>query len=252
MGLGKPKSFSNNVLQDIRPPIFACQKLMAYVTKRRDLSRSPDLLAQGATMVQKLKTPRERLLELVQQRRVIRPRDLRVLKIPREYLRRLLEEGLLERPSRGLYISARHASSEHTTLVQAAKKNPQAVICLLSALRLHGLTTQAPFEVWMAIPEKARLPRPGSLPLRFVRFSGPSLAYGIQERSMEGVAVRVYNVPKTVADCFKYRNQIGLDVALEALRDCRRTKKTSMDELWEAAKICRVSNVIRPYIEAMT
>src|SRR5581483_6928280 len=119
------------------------------------------------------------------------------------------------------------------------------------ALRLHGLTTQAPFQVWMALDPKAWLPKVDHPPIRFVRFSGAALTQGIQRRKVEGVDVRFYNVAKTVADCFKYRNKIGLDVALEALRECRRRKKATTDELWHFAKVCRVANVIRPYIEAI-
>ncbi len=126
------------------------------------------------------------------------------------------------------------------------------MVCLLSALQNHHLTTQAPFEVWLAIAEKARLPKIEYPPLRVVRFSGPSLSFGIEEHEVDGVRVRVYSPAKTVADCFKYRNKIGLDVAIEALRDCLRQRKATRDELWSAAKVCRMSNVMRPYLEAVT
>jgi predicted transcriptional regulator of viral defense system len=122
----------------------------------------------------------------------------------------------------------------------------------LSALRFHELTTQAPFEVWLAIDEKARLPKVDYPPIRIVRFSGKSLEFGIQEHRIEGVAVRVYSPAKTIADCFKYRNKIGLDVALEALRDCWQERRATTDELWAAAKVCRVANVMRPYMESLT
>jgi predicted transcriptional regulator of viral defense system len=124
------------------------------------------------------------------------------------------------------------------------------VVCLLSALQFHDLTTQAPFQVWLAIDRKAWLPKEPRLPIRIVRFSGPALEKGIEEHIIEGVSVKVYNPAKTVADCFKYRNKIGLDVALEALRDCRRERKCTNYDLWEYAKICRVANVMKPYLEA--
>ena len=138
-----------------------------------------------------------------------------------------------------------------SALAAAARRVPAGVVCLLSALRLHDLTTQAPFEVWMAIDHKARRPSVADLPLRIVRFSGQALATGIQERRVGGVIVRFYSAAKTVADCFKFRNKIGLDVALEALREYLRHRKGTVDDLWRSAKICRVENVIRPYLEAL-
>jgi predicted transcriptional regulator of viral defense system len=141
--------------------------------------------------------------------------------------------------------------TEHHTLVEASKRVPKGIICLLSALQFHGLTTQAPFEVWMAIDNKARQPQVDYPSLRIVRFSGESLKAGIQEEEIEGVSIKIYNPAKTVADCFKYRNKIGLDVAIEALRDCRRQRLCSNDELWKYAKICRVTNIMKPYLEAI-
>ena len=135
-------------------------------------------------------------------------------------------------------------------MATACKLVPRGVICLLSALQFHDLTTQAPFEVWMAIDVRARRPRRKTPPLRIVRFSGEALTAGVETHKVEGVPVRVYGPAKTVADCFKYRNKIGLDVALEALRDYRREHPGGMDELWHFARICRVANVMRPYLEA--
>jgi len=122
---------------------------------------------------------------------------------------------------------------------------------LLSALRFHELTTQAPFEVWMAIDGKARAPKEEIIPLRIVRFSGKALTAGVESHSIDGVKIKVYNPAKTVADCFKYRNKIGLDVAVEALRDCWRKKSATADQLWHFAKVCRVANVMRPYLESV-
>jgi predicted transcriptional regulator of viral defense system len=198
------------------------------------------------------KSSKDRLLALAQQAGVLRPRDLDAVGIPREYLRRLLDEGLLDRPGRGIYVAAGLEPTPNHSLAEASKRVPHGTVCLLSALQFHELTTQAPFEVWLTIDEKARLPRVDYPPLRIVRFSGAALKEGIEEHRIEGVAVKVYTPAKTVADCFKYRNKIGLDVALEALRDCWRKRRATMDGLWEAAKVCRVANVMRPYLESLT
>jgi len=128
----------------------------------------------------------------------------------------------------------------------------KGVVCLLSALRFHDLTTQSPFEVWLAIGEKSRLPKQENPQVRIVRFSTKALTYGVQGHRIEGVPVRVFTPAKTVADCFRYRNKIGLDVALEALRDCKRKRKATMDEIWKAAKVCRMANVMRPYLESIS
>jgi predicted transcriptional regulator of viral defense system len=199
----------------------------------------------------KPKSKEEQVLALVRKQGVIRPRDLNSRAIPREYLRRLHAKGKLERPGRGLYVAADYRPTQNHSLAEAAKRVPKGVICLLSALRFHGLTTEAPFEVWLAISAKARLPRIDHPPIRFVRFSGGALESNIEEHAIQGVRVRVYDAAKTVADCFKYRNKIGVDVAIEALRDCRKGRKASIDELWKAARLCRVGNVMRPYLEAI-
>ena len=128
----------------------------------------------------------------------------------------------------------------------------QGGVCLLSALRFHKLTTQAPYEVWLAVDRKTGRPRNTGLPLRIVRFSGQALKTGVEEHDIGGTTVRVYNVAKTVADCFKFRNKIGLDVALEALREGWRDRRFTMDDLWHCGKICRVANAMRPYLEVLT
>jgi len=193
----------------------------------------------------------QRILEIVKQAGVLRPRELDAYGIPRIYLSRLCDQGLLVRAGRGLYMLPDAELTENHTLAEAAKRVPRAVVCLLSALRFHGLTTLAPFEVWLAIENKAWHPRVDDVPLRFVYFSGKAYEAGIETHNIEGVAVKIYSPAKTVADCFKYRNKIGLDVALEALRDCLRARKCTVDDLWRYAQICRVTNVIRPYLEAM-
>jgi len=197
-------------------------------------------------------TKRSKMQEVVALTRrhgILRPRDLAPARIPRSYLQRLVERGVLERTGRGLYRLADHDAAEHHSLAEGCKRVPHGVICLLSALRFHDLTTQAPFEVWMAIDLKARAPVAGYPPLRIVRMSGEARTTGIEEHRVEGVVVRVYSSAKTVADCFKYRNKVGLDVAIEALRDYRRARGNA-DDLWRHARVCRVANVIRPYLEA--
>jgi len=181
---------------------------------------------------------------------VLRARDFASAGIAREYLSRMVADGVLARPGRGLYVIAADPPSEQRTLVEAARRVPAGVVCLLSALQFHGLTSQAPFEIWLAIDLKSRLPQSDAPPLRVVRFSGAAMTTGIEEHTIEGVCVRVYSPAKTVVDCFKFRNKLGLDVALEALRDCLRQRKATRDELWSAAKVCRMTNVIRPYLEA--
>lgn len=191
-----------------------------------------------------------RLLDLVGRHGLIRPRDLAEHGIPRTYLKRLVERGQLVREGRGLYLGADADITEHHTLAEAAVRAPRGVICLLSALRFHRLTTQNPVEVWMAVDRKAWRPRPGYPPLRLAFLSGDAFTQGIETHRVSGVPVRVYSAAKTVADCFKFRRKIGLDVALEALADYRRRHRSGMDELWRFALTCRVARVMRPYLEA--
>ena len=192
------------------------------------------------------------VLELVKKAGVLRPRDLDPHGIPREYLRRLQAQGRLKRLGRGLYALPDHEVGGHHSLAEACKRIPKGVVCLLSALRFHDLTTQAPFEVWLALDEKAWRPQLDYPPLKIVRFSKEALDAGVKKHIIEGVAVHVTNPAKTVVDCFKYRNKIGLDVALEALRECWNKKCCTMDALWKYAGICRVKNIIRPYLETLS
>lgn len=196
-------------------------------------------------------TPQQ-VLKIVRKEGMLRPRDLDQYGIPRVYLSRLCERGLLQRVDRGLYVLPGAEATEHHTLAEACKRIPNGVLCLLSALRFHQLTTQAPFEIWMALKGTTWQPQIDRPKIRFVRFSGSAFETGIEQHMIERVSVKVYSPAKTVADCFKYRNKIGLDVAMEALRETWRSRKATMDELWEAAKVCRVANVMRPYLEAMT
>jgi predicted transcriptional regulator of viral defense system len=193
----------------------------------------------------------ETALILAKERGLLRPVELDAYDIPREYLRRLCGRGLLQRIGWGLYAPSDASVTEHHSLAEAAKRVPHGVICLLSALSFHGMTTQIPSQVWLAVDRKSRLPGPSRLSLRIVRFSGAALDYGTEEHVVEGVLLRVYSPAKTVADCFKYRNKIGLDVALEALRDCWRQRRATIDQLMDAAEVCRVAKVMRPYLESL-
>jgi predicted transcriptional regulator of viral defense system len=170
------------------------------------------------------KSKAEQLRQKMKHTGILHARDLLAQGILREYLWQLQQKGLLERAGRGIYRQPNWEVTENHSLVEAAQRVPRGVICLLSALRFHGLTTQTPFEVWVAIDRKAH--RPKSIrdnhmtPLNIVRFSGEALTKGVEGHMIEGVIVKIYSPAKTVADCFKYRNKIGVDVAVEALRDC--------------------------------
>lgn len=199
-----------------------------------------------------MESSHQRILDLTAQHGLIRPRDLNERGLPSIALTRLVRQGLLTRVGRGLYAIPGRPGSEHGSLAEIAVKHPQVIVCLLSALRVHGLTTQSPFEVWLAIPNKARAPKMDYPPLRIVRFSGAALTDGIEDHQIDGVSVRVTSVARTVADCFKFRNKIGLDVAMEALQEAWRAKRVNMDELWRYAMLCRVANVMRPYMESLS
>jgi predicted transcriptional regulator of viral defense system len=195
--------------------------------------------------------PYQKIMQYVGQHGMVRPRDIEALGLPREYLVRLHREGKLDRLGRGIYTLRDTSVTEHHTYAEVAKRVPESVICLLSALAYHEITSQSPASVWIALGKGARTPALASPSLRIVRLSGPSLTEGIDKHQIEGVSVRVYSAAKTVADCFKFRNKIGLDVAIEALKDSLHQKKASVNEIHRYAKVCRVSNVIRPYMEAL-
>ena len=197
-------------------------------------------------------TYEQTVLELARVRKLLRARDLAQRKIPSVVLSRLVAAGKLERVTRGVYGIPGLAISEHRSLAEVALRAPQGVICLLSALRVHGIGTQAPFEVWLAIEHRSPVPRLDQPKIRPVRMSGAAFTDGVEHLSIDGVSVPLFTAAKTVADCFKYRNKIGLDVALESLRDGWAQRKFTMDELWHFATIDRVANVMRPYLESVT
>jgi predicted transcriptional regulator of viral defense system len=182
---------------------------------------------------------------------IARSRDLERAGVTRTELRRLLERGLVERLGRGLYGLPGVERTEQQHIAEVARRVPEGVVCLLSALRFHGLTTQNPFQVWIAIGPGTWRPRVEHPPLRLVYLSGPALQEGVEEHDVAGVTVKVFSAAKTVADCFKFRNKIGTDVAVEALRDYRRVHPKRLEALWRFAEIDRVTRVIRPYLEAV-
>jgi predicted transcriptional regulator of viral defense system len=195
-------------------------------------------------------TQTAKLLKLAKATGLIRTRDLDKYGIPRWTLSQLRDSGDLVRVGRGIYRYARHRPTEHHTLVQACTRVPKGVVCLLSALRFHKLTTQLPREVWMAVPNHW-LPKVDRPTIRFHYFSGDAYRAGIEDHAIEGRKIRVYNPAKTVVDCFKFRNKIGIDVALEALRDSLRGRKAKADDIWRYAKLRRMTTVMRPYMEAI-
>lgn len=194
---------------------------------------------------------RTEILQLLKLHGPLRARDLEQRGYSGAYLRKLYQQGELDRPARGLYAIVNDEPTEHRSLLEAHRRVPRATICLLSALRFHNLTTEAPFEVWMAATRTTRTPTVDYPAIRLVRMSGKALSYGIEHATIESQKVPVYSIAKTLADCFKFRNQIGLDVAVEALREALTGRHVTIDEVWRAAAVCRQSNTMRPYMEAM-
>jgi predicted transcriptional regulator of viral defense system len=196
--------------------------------------------------------PQARLvLDLLARRGLLRASDLKPIGVPRMVLSRLASQGRLERVGRGLYRLPERPASEHEGLAAVAARVPQAVFCLLTALQFHELTTQLPRRIWIAMPRGSHTPRIGFPPIRMVQYGGEAYSAGVEVFERDAVSVRVYCAAKTVVDCFKHRNKVGLDVAIEALQDARSRNKASVDDLWRYAKICRVANVMRPYMEVI-
>ena len=194
---------------------------------------------------------RQQVIKLIQAQSVVRPRDLIEHGLPKDYLYILEKEGIIERVGRGLYQLPNIDLGRHQSLAEVSKLVPNAVVALLSALNYHNITTQNPHQIWLAIEGKAWRPEISHPPVRFVTMSGESLHAGVEEHSIDGVPIKVFCPAKTVVDCFKYRNKVGLDVALEALREGWSARKFTMDELLRYAEICRVRKVMQPYIESL-
>lgn len=201
--------------------------------------------------ITKRSDPLQQIVRLARRRGILRPRDLAPLDIPRRHLTRLADEGVLLRSGRGLYVLASADVSENHSIAEACKRVSGGIVCLLSALRFHELTTQNPWEVWMAITPASRKPKVDHPPLRIVRFSGKAFVEGVERHRIEGVDVRIYSAAKTVADCFKYRNKIGVDVAVQALRDAWQKRKITAAQISHFAEVCRVTNVMQPYLDSL-
>ena len=181
-----------------------------------------------------------------------RPRDLRSLGITHHQIQRLVAEGHAEKAGPGLYRLSDAAATEMETIAMVGSAVPHAIVCLLSALRVHDIGTQSPRQVWLAIDRKARKPTRLPAAVSIVRFSGQMLTYGVVTQPIQGVRVRITTPARTVIDCFRYRNKIGLDVAMEALRDAVRSRKALIGEIDRAAEVCRIRTVIAPYLEALS
>lgn len=198
-----------------------------------------------------MKSLKEQLIDHLKNTGIVRWRDLKHLGISSYYINALQNEGKIEKLGRGMYAATDYEFDEKQSFMEVCKRVPEGVICLLSALRFHEFSTQNPFEVWIAIDIKARAPSFDYPPIRTIRFSGNALCTGIEIHEHRGVSLKVYNPAKTVADCFKFRNKIGLDVALEALREGWKNKLFTIAELNKFGKICRVERIMRPYIESL-
>ena len=204
-------------------------------------------------MANLIESPADRALALAKARGMVRARDFEQAGIPLVYLQRLRDDGRLIQLARGLYQLPELAGTDAAhSLAEAATLIPRGVVCLISALRHHGLTTQLPPGVWITLPRGARTPKSAPFPLEIVYASEPALSANIEQVIVEGVSVPIYDTAKTVSDCFKYRRRIGVDVAIEALRDAINQRKTTASKIMQAAATDRVTNVIRPYIETLT
>ncbi|MGH8198855.1 MAG: type IV toxin-antitoxin system AbiEi family antitoxin domain-containing protein [Steroidobacteraceae bacterium] len=191
-----------------------------------------------------------RILRLARRFGSVARQDVLAAGIHTQALSRLVRAGELERVAPGQYRLPNAPVTEHHAFAIVAAAAPKSAICLLSALNFHRIGTQVPHAVWIAIDRRARRPTLRYPPLQVSRFGGPALTEGIEARAVEGQSVRVYCLAKTIADLFKYRNKIGLDVALEALQEAWRTRRVTMSAIHRYARICRVERVMRPYLEA--
>lgn len=220
-------------------------------TQRR-VSYYYHMTTNGSKFTHNLMDSQSRILQIARKKRLFRLAEATQAGIHSEAVRRLTSRGKLTRVGRGLYALSSLKPTEHHTLAEVAKRVPSGIVCLLTALRFHGLGTQNPREVWLAVDRRAGIPKIDFTPVRIVRMSGAALATGIVDHNIDGVGVRITSPARTVVDCFKFRNKIGVDVAVEALKDYRRLRKGTVDALWQQADRLRMSKVIRPYWDAMS
>ena len=193
-----------------------------------------------------------RILELARRQAMLRAADVRALGCSVQLLQNLAKSGRLKRLSRGLYALPEAEPTEHQSLLEVCQRVPKAVICLSSALQFHEIGTQLPSDVWIALPAGTHAPTLAYPPLRIMRMGGEAYLAGVIESTRHGAPIRVYSAAKTIADCFKFRNKIGLDVALEALKEAWRSRKVTMAELTHFARVNRVEKVMQPYLEAVS
>lgn len=196
-------------------------------------------------------TQRDTAQTLFQQKGLVRMRDLRDAGVGAETVARMVRDGVVIRVARGLYQLEDAMPDPRRSFAEASALVPKGVICLTSALQFHELTLQMPSAVWIAIERTGWKPKVDYPPIRFVRFSSQALKEGVERHSIEGIEVPIFEPAKTIVDCFRYRNKIGLDIALEGLREGLRTRRVTPDQLWEFARSARVWSVMRPYVEAM-
>lgn len=194
----------------------------------------------------------DKLLRLAAKQPAVSARELSAAGIPARTVSRMAASGQVRRVGRGLYTGTGGSPSAHQSVIEVTRQAPKAVVCLLSALEIHGIGVQAPFEVWIALPAGTHAPKGTQTAVRVTRLSGSAFTEGIEIVVLDGAPVRVYNLAKTITDCFKLRSKVGLEVALEALREAWRQRRVTMDELWRYTKVNRMTNVMRPYLEAMT
>ena len=194
----------------------------------------------------------DKLLRITKAQPAVSTRELAAAGVPQRVLMGMVARGRLRRVGRGLYTGVDASPSAHQSVIEVTKQAPKAVVCLLSALEIHEVGVQAPFDVWIALPAGTHAPRGTGTAMRVTRLSGTAFSEGIETVILDGAPVRVYNLAKTITDCFKLRSKVGLDVALEALREGWKARKVTMDDLWRYAKVNRMTNVMRPYLEALT
>ncbi len=184
-------------------------------------------------------------------KRLVRTKEMESHGISRVQLRQLVDRGVLRKAQRGLYTAQNAPIHEHESLAEVAARSPKAIICLLSALRFHELTTENPSDVYVMLPMGTQRPHISNPQLAVFWAAAPAYEAGVEEHLLAGVAVRISSPAKTVVDCFKYRNKVGITVAVEALRDAWENKKVTADDLWKYAKLCRMNNVMRPYFDSI-
>jgi len=196
-------------------------------------------------------TQNDTVNRLLKQRKIVRTEELSSAGVHRETIHRMVKAGDIVKLARGLYSFPDYQPTENYSLIEAQKLVAKGVVCLLSALSYHGIGTQNPPEIWMAIPRKTRPPKIDNSPVKIVKFSGEGYQNGIEKHIIENNEIKIYNIPKTIADCFKFRNKLGIDVAIEALKDVMLNKRTTFDELLKYSEICRVRKIITPYMESL-